>query len=269
MKVQVQKTNGEKSSEIELPFQFSEPVREDLIKRAALAIRAGMRQLYGTDPEAGTRQGRPTSKRRHRYTTTYGMGWSRIRRKAMMHRGTQFQWVGAFVANAVKGRAAFPPTSTRIFAQKVNKNENRKAIRSAIAATSVLDLVSRKHAVNGIKMLPIIVENDFENLKKSKEVLNAFEKLGLAKEIERCSEKKIRAGKGKNRGRKYVTKAGPLVVVSKSCSLQNAAASLLGVEVATVKSLNAYLLAPGAQAGRLTIWTKGAIEMLGKEGLFK
>lgn len=269
MKAQVYKTSGEKSSEIDLPFQFSEPVREDLIKRAALAIRAGMRQLYGTDPEAGTRQGKPTSKRRHRYTTTYGRGWSRIRRKVMMHRGTQFQYVGAFVALAVKGRAAFPPSSARIFAQKINKTENRKAIRSAIAATSVFDLVSKKHSVSGIKTLPIIVDNDFENFKKSKEVLLAFDKLGLAKEIERCSEKKIRAGKGKNRGRKYVTKAGPLVIVSKLCSLQNAAASLPGVEVVTVKSLNAYLLAPGAQAGRLTIWTKSAIEMLSKEGLFK
>ncbi|MBI4095427.1 MAG: 50S ribosomal protein L4 [DPANN group archaeon] len=268
MKVQIYKTSGEKTSEIELPFQFSEPVREDLIKRAALAIRAGMRQLYGTDPEAGTRQGRPTSKRRHRYTTTYGRGWSRIRRKAMMHRGTQFQWVGAFVALAVKGRAAFPPSSDRIFAQKINKTENRKAIRSAIAATSALDFVSKKHAVTGLKTLPIVVENDFENFKKSKDVLLAFEKLGLANEIERCSEKKIRAGKGKNRGRKYVTKAGPLIVVSKACQLQSAAASLPGIEVALVKSLNAYLLAPGAQAGRLTIWTKSAIETLGKERLF-
>ncbi|MBI2040472.1 MAG: 50S ribosomal protein L4 [DPANN group archaeon] len=269
MKATVYKTSGEKSSEIELPFQFSEPVREDLIKRAALAIRSGMRQPYGTDPEAGTRQGKPTSKRRHRYTTTYGRGWSRIRRKAMMHRGTQFQWVGAFVALAVKGRAAFPPTANREFAQKINKTENRKAIRSAIAATSVFDLVSKKHSVNGIKIFPIIIEHDFENLKKSKDVLHAFDKLGLAKEIERCSEKKIRAGKGKNRGRRYITKAGPLVVVSKSCDLQNAAASLPGVEVASVKSLNAYLLAPGAQAGRLTIWTKSAIETLGKERLFE
>jgi hypothetical protein len=35
-----------------------------------------------------------------------------------------------------------------------------------------------------------------------------------------------------------------------------------------VKSLNAELLAPGAQAGRLTVWTIGAIEKLAKERLF-
>ncbi len=268
MKAQIYKITGEKSSEVELPFQFSEPVREDLIRRAALVIRAGQRQLYGTDPDAGTRQGRATSKRRHRYSTTYGRGWSRIRRKALMRRGTQFQWIGAFVANAVKGRAAFPPSAQRVFAQKLNKKENQKAIRSAIAATAILDLVSKKHTISGIKSLPIILETDFENLKKAKDVLAAFEKLGLSAELERCSEKRVRAGKGKKRGRKYVRKAGPLIIVSKECSLQKAADSLPGVETVSVKSLNAFLLSPGAQAGRLTIWTKGAIEVLGKERLF-
>ena len=37
----------------QLPQQFSEPLREDLIKRAVEALRANRRQKYGADPRAG------------------------------------------------------------------------------------------------------------------------------------------------------------------------------------------------------------------------
>ncbi len=268
MKSTIYSVTGEKTAEIELPFQFSEPIREDLIKRAALSVLSYQFQPKGTDPIAGTRQGKQTQKRRHRYGTTYGRGVSRIKRKVMSKRGSQFGWVGAFASPTRKGRAAFPPEVGKQYWEKINTKERRKAIRSAIAATTVKELIAAKHILDGVKSIPIIVEDKFESFKKAKEVVATFEKLGLTKELERISERKIRAGQGKRRGRKYVTKTGPLVIVSKECSLQNAADNLLGVEVVPVKSLNAYLLAPGAQAGRLTIWTKSAIETLGKEKLF-
>ena len=148
MKAQVYTVNGEKSSEVELPAQFSEPIRSDLIKRAALAVRSTERQQYGTDPLAGTKQGKHTSKRRHRYGGTYGIGTSRIKRKVMWKRGSRFGFVGAFVVSAVKGRAAFPPTSERIFEEKINIKEKKKAVRSAIAATAVKELVEKKNIVS-------------------------------------------------------------------------------------------------------------------------
>ena len=269
MKAQVYSINGEKTSEIELPFQFSEPVREDLVKRAVLAVRSAMRQPYGTDPLAGTKQGRPTKKRRKAYGTSYGIGMARIRRKSLWKRGRRFGWVGAFVANALKGRAAFPPVAERIFEEKINIKEKKKAVRSAIAATAVKELVEKKNIVYGVKSIPLIVEDKFESLKKTKEAIQVLEKLGLQKELERISERTIRAGKGKMRGRKYRTKSGPLIVVSKACSLENAASNILGIDVVLVKNLNAYLLAPSAQPGRLTIWTKSAIEIMTKERLFE
>ena len=57
---------------------------------------------------------------------------------------------------------------------------------------------------------------------------------------------------------------GPLIVVAENKGLAEAAANLPGVDVATVNGLNAELLAPGASAGRLTLWTSSAIERLGK-----
>ncbi|MGC8812751.1 MAG: 50S ribosomal protein L4, partial [Candidatus Aenigmatarchaeota archaeon] len=84
-----------------------------------------------------------------------------------------------------------------------------------------------------------------------------------AKEIERIKEKKIRAGKGKARGRKYKRKVGPLIVVTEDKGIGKAAKNLPGVEVCRVEKLSVEKLAPGASAGRLTIWTKSAIAKLG------
>jgi len=95
-----------------------------------------------------------------------------------------------------------------------------------------------------------------------------LKKIGLEKEIERVSEKTIRSGKGKKRGRKYKSKAGPLIIVSKDCNLLKAAKNIEGINVIMVKSLNAKSLAPSANPGRLTIWTQDAVKELGDKKLF-
>ena len=268
MKVPVLSVTGEKTSDIELPAQFSEPVREDLIKRAALAVMSTQHQAYGTDPLAGLRQGKAWPKRRRKFGGTYGKGISRVARKALWHRGEQFGWVGARGGQTVKGIKNFPPEAGKKFWENINKKENRKAIRSAIAATSVFELVAKKHKLGDLKILPIVLENKAEDVKKAREVYKLLKSLGLKEELIRTKEKKIRAGKGKGRGRRYKTKVGPLIIVSKACSLQKAAANLVGIDVIPVKSINAALLASGVEPARLTIWTKSAIEILEKEKLF-
>ncbi len=265
MKAQVFSIEGQKKGEVNLPQQFEEAIRFDLIKRAVLAQQSNSFQPHGVDPMAGKRQGHPTPKRRKKYKTSYGHGMSRIARKYSWHRGMQFSYVGAFVANAVKGLKAFPPLAEKVITEEINKKERRKAIRSAIAASASIDLVKQRgHRVDKV---PIIVENRMESLKKAKNVQELLNKLGLGKEMERVEEKKVRAGKGKMRGRRYKCKVGPLIVVSKSCDIMKAARNLPGVEVIAVKDLNAEALAPGAHPGRLCIWSDSAVERLG--GLFK
>jgi len=268
MKVHLFSVDGKQVSEIELPAQFNEPVRPDLIQRVVLAIQSHQHQPYGNDPRAGAKQGRAWPKRRHKHGGTYGKGISRVARKALWHRGGQFGWVGAIGAQTVKGVKAFPPKVEKIFAEKINEKEKRKSTRSAIAATAVRDLVFAKHIVGNIKLFPIVVENSFENFKKTKEVIISLEKLGLEKELARVLEKKVRAGKGHNRGRKYKKKVGPLIVVSKECAVTKAAANIPGVDVVQIKHLNAELLAPGAKPARLTIWTQAALDVMKKENLF-
>ena len=175
----------------------------------------------------------------------------------------------AFAPNTVGGRRAHPPKSEKILEKKINKKENRKAIRSAISATVISDIVKgRGHIVP--EAYPFALDKKFEELAKTKDVMDALKKLGFEKELARAGIKKIRAGKGKSRGRKYATKKGPLIVVADDNSkLAKAAANIPGVDIVKVKELNAELLAPGTVPGRLTLWTKSAIEALEKEKLFR
>jgi large subunit ribosomal protein L4e len=80
--------------------------------------------------------------------------------------------------------------------------------------------------------------------------------------LERIKVRKVRAGKGKARGRRYKVKKGPLIVVAKDEGISKAAKNLPGVDVCLVKNLSAELLAPGAVCGRLTIFSKSAVELL-------
>lgn len=267
MKVKILNLKNEAVKEKELPSQFSEEIRPDIVKRAFLAIMANTRQPYGAKPEAGKRASAKLSRRRRRYKGSYGLGISRVPRKVMSRRGMRFSWVGAFAPGMRKGRRAHPPKAGKIWQQKINDKERRKAIRSAISATMQKEIVAKRgHIVP--KSYPFIVDDRFEDVDKTKSVSEIMQGLGLKEELDRVFEKKIRAGKGKSRGRKYKMKVGPLIIVSKDCKLVKTARNIPGVEVVQVNNLNARLLAPGANIGRLCIWTEKAIDRLAKENLY-
>ncbi|MBU1203631.1 MAG: 50S ribosomal protein L4 [Nanoarchaeota archaeon] len=267
MKAAVYDTQGKKISQIELPVQFEEPYHPDLIKRAVLAIRANKRQPYGAAPRAGKRHSVRISKRRRDYKGSYGHGISRAPKKTMWRRGTQFGWEGAFAPGTKGGRKAHPPKAEKDFSVKININEKRKAIRSALSATLNRELVeTRGHKLGEI--YPIILESKAELLEKTKDVKKLLSSFKLEKELERNKKKKIRAGKGKLRGRKYTRKRGMLMVISSKCKLSSSAQNIPGVEVTEVRNLNTELLAPGTHAGRLTIYTDKAIEEIKSKALF-
>lgn len=258
--------NNEKGK-VKLPMQFDEELRPDLIKRAVLVIRSHKRQAYGASPDAGKRASSLISKRRHAYRSIYGSGASRVRRKILSRRGTRINWQGAFSPGTVGGRRSHPPKAEKIWWQKINKKERKTAIRSAIAATVNKDVViERGHKVTG--NYPLIIDSAIENIDKTKKVKDVLMKFGLDKELIRCGQKKIRAGKGTMRGRKYKKKKGPLLVVSKDCKLMKSASNIPGIEICEVKNINAELLAPGTVPGRLTLWSNDAVKILEKEKLF-
>ena len=268
MKLKVLSLKKAELKKADMPKQFSEPVRQDLIQRAVKAIESHIRQPYGSSPEAGMRHSAFVSKRRHKYRTTYGIGQSRTPRKVMSSRGTRFNWVGAEVPQTVGGRRAHPPKAEKIWGQKLNKKENRKAIRCALTATVIKAIVEKRgHKVPND--YPFIIESKIEAISKTKEAIDLLETLGMTPDLERSSVRKIRAGKGKVRGRKYKRRIGPLLVVAdEECAAMQSFANIPGVDVEVVHNLNAQLLAPGCIPGRLTIFSETAIERIEKENLF-
>ena len=109
----------------------------------------------------------------------------------------------------------------------------------------------------------------FQTLSKTKEVTKVLNQLGFTDDLTRTSQRTIRAGKAKRRGRKYQTKKGALLVVGdEQCKLIKGAQNIPGVEIVPVHSLHTKHLAPGCHPGRLTLFTKNAIEKIEKEKLF-
>ncbi len=267
MKVDVFDIAKNKVGQIKLPVQFSEDIRPDLVARAVLALQSHNRQDYGANTMAGKRASAVLSRRRRKYRGSYGLGIARTPRKIMSRSGTRFNWVGAFAPNTVGGRRSHPPKAVKIWEKKINRKERRKAIRSAISATMIKELVAKRgHKVPD--EFPFIVDDKIEGVEKTKEMRDILTKLGFESEMDRTKERKIRAGRGKTRGRKYKTKKGILIVAAKTDNIRKAAENIPGIDVVDAKNLNAELLAPGTVIGRLTLWTKPAVELLEKEKSF-
>ena len=267
-KLKIMTAENHEAGSIDLPVQFTEEVREDLISRSVLSIQAAGRQPYGGYGEAGMRHSSKLSRRRRDYRGSYGKGISRVPRKIHNRRGMQMGWVGALSPATVGGRRAHPPKPYADWDQKVNTTENRKAIRSALAATMHKDIVAKRgHLLP--PSFPFVIDNAFEGITKTKDLEAALVKLGFASELARAGVTRINAGRGKTRGRKYKTPTSFLFVVSgDASSLVKAASNLPGSDVVSVHRVNAELLAPGTHPGRLTLYTKAAVERLASEGLF-
>jgi len=261
MKIPVFDKDKRELKQKEMPKQFSEKVREDLIHRAVVTIQSNSRQPYGAYERAGMNVSAKLSRRRKDWKGSYGHGMARTPRKSLSHRGTRFNWVGALAPNTRGGRRAHPPKADRIWDKKLNTKERRKAICSALSATIIPEMVkSRGHKLP--KEFPFLLSTDIETIDKTKDVMTLLKTLGFKEDLDRTDDKILRAGKGKNRGRPYKIKKSILFVVSKNCPLNKSALNISGVDIVTPDHLNAELLAPGNNPGRLTLYTEGAVDKI-------
>ncbi len=244
--------NGKKVGKVRLSPIFKTPARPDVIKRAVVAIQSHRFQPQGRDILAG--------KRTTAESRGVGLGIARVAR--VKGRGQR----AAFIPFAVGGRATHPPVVEKKIRKKIPRKEMRLALRSAVAATASKEIVaSRGHMADDVPDFPLVVVDEIQGLKKTKEVEEAFIHIGVWPDIFRVKEsRKVRAGKGKMRGRKMKQAVGPLLVISKNEGIAEAARNLPGVDIASVDNLNVELLAPGTHPGRLTVWTSSAFEKVEK-----
>jgi large subunit ribosomal protein L4e len=253
MKVTLYSVKGKAKKKVELPGVFATEYRPDLIKRAVVALQSHRLQAYGSDPLAG--------KRTSAESWGPGHGVARVPRM----KGSRYPAAGraAFVPMAVGGRRAHPPKVEKRIYEKINRKERLKAIASAIAATAKRELVlARGHLLPEKLELPLVVENAFEKLSRVNEVKEFLAALDLLNDVERASKRKVRAGVGKRRGRRYKNRKSLLIVVGEDKGISRGARNLPGVEVVLARDLSAEHLAPGTHAGRLTLYTENALKVL-------
>ena len=163
------------------------------------------------------------------------------------------------------GGRMFAPTKTwRRWHRKINLNQKRYAMCSALAATGLPSLVmARGHRIDRISEVPLVVSDDIESISKTKDAVRVLKALNAYKDVEKSKDsRKIRAGKGKMRNRRYIQRKGPLIIYNKDNGLTRAFRNLPGVEMLQVDRLNLLLLAPGGHLGRFCIWSKSAFQKL-------
>ena len=241
MKVPVFALDGSQKGEVSLGRAFSFPVRTDLIRRAFRAESLAKRQVYGTDPLAGKRTSAHYHGKRHYRWTMMNREMARMKR---IHSQGFLNYTARFVPQATKGRKAHPPKVTKTWKIKINKKERMAAFLSCLSATVHKDYVTFS------KGLPLVVEDQIQTIKKTKDMIALFKKLGITPVVKRT----IRAGKGTRRGRKYRTRRGPLIISSKPLPTPP------GMETKSLRELGVVDLAPGGRPGRLCIWTQSALE---------
>jgi len=252
--VNVRSTSGEATSSLPLPAVLTAPIRLDVVGQVHKSIAKNKRQAYAVSEKAGHQ----TS------AESWGTGRAVARIPRVGGGGTHRSGQGAF-GNMCRGGRMFAPTKTwRKWHVKVNQNQRRFAVVSALAASALPSLVlARGHRVEEIEEVPLVVANVIESFKKTKEAVALLKSLKAYRDVVKVSNsRKLRAGKGKMRNRRHRQRRGPLVVYNEDNGIVKAFRNLPGVELVNVMRLNLLQLAPGGHIGRFVIWTEGAFGLL-------
>merc|ERR1712025_950462 len=200
----VYNTSGEKSGEASMPAVFRAPIRHDIVNFVHTQLRKNARQATGVKRIAGEQ----TS------AESWGTGRAVARIPRVRGGGTHRSGQAAFGNMCRAGRMFAPLKTWRKWHRMCNVNQRRYAMVAAIAATGVPGLVMAKgHNVESVPEMPLVVDNNVEECKKTKDAVEILKRLGAFEDVKRVyATRRNRAGRGKTRGRKHVQKLGPLIV---------------------------------------------------------
>merc|ERR1712110_519158 len=253
--VSVHSEKGERTdSNVALPAVFKAPIRPDIVNTVHFQMLKNTRQPYAVSEKAGHQ----TS------AESWGTGRAVARIPRVRGGGTHRSGQAAF-GNMCRGGRMFAPLKTwRKWQKRVNINQRRFAMTSAIAATGVPALVmARGHMVDNVPEIPLVVSNNVENYNKTKQAVALLKAVGAWDDIKRVyATRRMRAGRGKMRGRKHVQKLGPCIVFNKDNGVVKAFRNIPGVSLVPVEALNILRLAPGGHVGRFLIFTEDAAKAL-------
>jgi len=253
--VSVYNSEGAAVESVPLPGVFTAPIRPDVVQFVHTNMAKNARQVYAVSMKAGHQ----TS------AESWGTGRAVSRIPRVQGGGTQRSGQGAF-GNMCRGGRMFAPTKVwRKWHRKINLNQRRYAVTSALSASACPPLVmARGHKIDAVPEMPLVVSGAESDIAKTKAAIALLAALGAEADTDRCAaSKKIRAGKGKMRNRRYTQRKGPLVVYdSKDSVLAKAVRNIPGVDSCNVERLNLLSLAPGGHVGRFVVWTSEAFAKL-------
>lgn len=183
-------------------------------------MRKNSRQPYAVSSKAGHQ----TS------AESWGTGRAVARIPRVRGGGTHRSGQGAY-GNMCRGGHMYAPTKTmRRWHRKINIQQRRYAICSAIAATGVPSLVmARGHRVDRVPELPLVLSKEVESLKKTKDAVKVLKAIRAWPDIQKVyNSQRFRAGKGKMRNRRRIQKRGPIIIYKKDDGISRAFRNIPG-----------------------------------------
>jgi large subunit ribosomal protein L4e len=264
-----------------IPTVFSSPIRPDIVQQIHTAVAKNKRQPYSVSEKAGHQ----TS------AESWGTGRAVARIPRVSGGGTHRAGQAAFGNMCRSGRMFAPTKIWRKWHIKTNQNQKcvprcdcgchasmltplpfcrRYAVCSALAASAAAPLLmARGHQIQEVPEVPLVIDSAVfaeGRLVKTSAASALLKAVGAGPDLERVRRsKKLRAGKGKLRGRRHRQRRGPLVVYhpeEDGKTAGRAFRNIPGVESSPVTALNLLQLAPGGHLGRFVIWTSAAFKAL-------
>lgn len=246
--------DGKEVKPIDVPAVFNAPIRPDLIHFIHTNMAKNTRQAYAVSELSGLQT--PAE--------SWGPGRAVARVPRVPGSGSRRCGQAARANFTRKGRMYGATQTIRRWHRKMNVNQKRYAVASAIAASAVTGLVSAKgHVIDHLPQIPMVISSEVENIVHTKEAEKFLRAIGLKDEMERVrNSKALRPGKGKARNRRYTCRVGPMVIVSSGAKCDLGFRNIPGVKVANVNRLSLIDLCPGGHPGRLLIWSEKAFAQL-------
>lgn len=162
-----------------MPSVFSAPIRDDLVQFCHSNMALNRRQAHGVYHMAG-----------HEHSAeSWGTGRAVARIPRISGSGTHRSGQGAFGNMCRKGRMFAPLKIWRNWHRKVNLNQKRNAVASALAASACAPLVqARGHRIDSVPELPLVV--NILNGSTTKGLLASLGNLGAGDDLTRVRKSK-------------------------------------------------------------------------------
>ena len=138
------------ATQIRMPEDFLAPIRPDIVHFVHTNMAQNKRQAYGVSRGAG-----------HQHSAeSWGTGRAVSRIPRVSGGGTSRAGQGAFGNMCRKGRMFAPTRIWRKWHRKINLNQKRYAVASALAASALPSLVmARGHRIAEVPEIPLVVSN--------------------------------------------------------------------------------------------------------------